>query len=88
MRLLLLAALMVVPIVAYGHEAPAAVGGPDVLMVPLPPQERTIMLQMCEAAVWANRQQFDGSLCMYFRSKFEAAERAAAAAPVEAPKKD
>ncbi len=38
-------------------------------------QERTFLLQMCEAATYANRMQFDGS-CDYLRKKFAAMDEA------------
>lgn len=55
------------------------------LNIPMSKQERTVILQMCERAVWAARAEFDGA-CVYFKKKFDDAEALAQPKPPVKPK--
>ena len=57
---------------------------PDTLMVPMTGQERSLVLSMCQSAVWANRQAFDG-VCEFFKVKFDTVVKATADKAAEKP---
>lgn len=78
MNCIVLSALV---LITLGTAATAQSPAPAV-PVPLTKQEMQVIESMCNAAYWAQRQQFEG-VCDYFKNKFEAAE--AAAKPIEKP---
>lgn len=54
------------------------------ITVTMTQQERSVVMQMCEAARWAARIQFD-SVCEYFSRKFAAAEEVKQKPPTASP---
>lgn len=83
-----LALVLAVTLAAGSALAQAPAPGPAI-PVPFTDQERQVMLGMCAAATWAQRQQFDG-ICDYLKNKFDAAVKADAdrAKAAEPEKKD
>lgn len=85
MRKFIVAALLVASMVFAGsyldaQEQAAANKDTPTVVIEFTEQERVVLLEMCEAAKWANRIRFDG-LCEYLRGKLDAAEKAAKVKP-------
>lgn len=83
-KLVLLFTFLTLSSVAAQEVGPVA--GPFI-PVPLSEQERKVILTMCEAARWSNRQGFDGA-CEFFKKKFDDAVTESTKSKETTPQKD
>lgn len=82
-------AIMLIGLLLFGLRADAqnipvqpnvAANNPGTILLPLQPAEQQVLLQMCDAAKWANRMVF-ADACDQLKAKMEEVRRSSGVKP-------